>query len=401
MSDTIQPMRVGIYYDGNYLLYLSNYYNYFHPIQCRPNIQALQRWLQALVAEQEHVPLYTVQIARADFFRGRLSAQEAQHRGNQLYNDRVFDDVLMAAGIHTHYLPLPERSGRREGKGVGIWLALEALDAAISVPLDVVVLISADGNFTPLVRKLTERGVRVLAFRWECDYYDTAGTLVSTRSSQQLLDAASYAIDAYQLIEDGLHEQTPNILAMFDHRPEKALLPESQDAQQEDEDSDNADLANAHNPASPEDGLLAPNEQNNSDGYSSTSTAHYTDHDPSYRYPLSPFPYQHRRPASNYARPGLAPYAKENMPLAPERYQGEVLSVHHDRGFGFIRKEPNNLFFFYKEVRDEGFASLAPGDTVEYSIGVGPNDRIVAKDVVIIQQLIQEIPMDHDPNLDF
>ncbi len=38
---------------------------------------------------------------------------------------------LMSEGVTTHYLPLRNFGGRREEKGIDVWLALEAFELAI------------------------------------------------------------------------------------------------------------------------------------------------------------------------------------------------------------------------------------------------------------------------------
>ena len=88
--------RIGVFYDGNFLLHASNYYNYIHPIKRRLSLSGLHRFILQRVAEEEQIDPMWCQITEAHYFRGRLNAAEAAQRGNQLYNDRVFDDILMS-----------------------------------------------------------------------------------------------------------------------------------------------------------------------------------------------------------------------------------------------------------------------------------------------------------------
>ena len=74
---------------------------------------------------------------------------------NQLYNERLFDDVLMRDGIITHYLPIKTlQSGVKQEKGIDVWLALEAFELSFYKRFNVLVLIASDGDYTPLIRKL-------------------------------------------------------------------------------------------------------------------------------------------------------------------------------------------------------------------------------------------------------
>ena len=115
MISPFESRRIGIFYDGNFLLHASNYYNYIHHMKRRLSLGGLHRFIQHRVAEEEGVEPLQCQIAEAHYFRGRLNAADAAQRGNQLYNDRVFDDILMAEGIHPHYLPLRNLLGKSEG----------------------------------------------------------------------------------------------------------------------------------------------------------------------------------------------------------------------------------------------------------------------------------------------
>jgi uncharacterized LabA/DUF88 family protein/cold shock CspA family protein len=142
------------------------------------------------------------QIVDAHYFRGRMNAQEASQRTNQLYNDRVFDDVLMNEGVTTHFLPLKSRSGKKEEKGIDVWLALEAYELSIYKRFNVVVLITSDGDYVPLVRKLNTIGTRVMVLSWDFEYTDDTGQKMVTRTSQDLLDEATYPVAMHQLIDD-------------------------------------------------------------------------------------------------------------------------------------------------------------------------------------------------------
>ena len=106
-------VRIGVFYDGNYFLHVSNYYNYFHSRRRRISIAGLHTFIRQQVAEEMQAEYRLCHVVDAHYFRGRMSAYEASQRGNQLYNDRLFDDVLMSEGVVTHYLPLRNRGFAR------------------------------------------------------------------------------------------------------------------------------------------------------------------------------------------------------------------------------------------------------------------------------------------------
>ena len=194
--------KIGVFYDGNYFLHVSNYYNYVHPKKRRLSISGLHNFVRRWVAKVDEVDERLCLEVDAHYFRSRLNAQEASQRGSQLYYERVFDDILMSEGVTTHYLPVRTKFGRKEDRGVEIWLAMEALELAIHKMFDVVVLIASDGDYIPLVRKLNTLGTRVIVLSWNFEFVDDSGQKMVTKSSQDLLSEASYPIAMNEIIDN-------------------------------------------------------------------------------------------------------------------------------------------------------------------------------------------------------
>lgn len=207
--------NIGIFYDGNFLLHASNYYNYVHPERRRLSINGLHQFIRHRVSEEEEIDVKKCQITEAHYFRGRLNASEASQRGNQLYNDRVFDDILMSEGVQTHYLPLRNLFGRKEERGIDVWLSLEVFELSLLRKLDVVVLIVSDTDYVPLVRKLNKLGVRVMLLSWEFEYNNDEGTKVVTKTSHELLQLAAYPVPMHDVIECGISQNNPLIMNLF------------------------------------------------------------------------------------------------------------------------------------------------------------------------------------------
>ena len=215
MISPFESRRIGIFYDGNFLLHASNYYNYIHHMKRRLSLGGLHRFIQHRVAEEEGVEPLQCQIAEAHYFRGRLNAADAAQRGNQLYNDRVFDDILMAEGIHPHYLPLRNLLGKREERGIDVWLSLEAFELVMMRRLDIVVLIVADTDYTPLLRKLMSFGVRVMLLSWDFEYTTDEGVRMITKTSHELLSMATYPVAMHDVIDYGIEQNNPLINDLF------------------------------------------------------------------------------------------------------------------------------------------------------------------------------------------
>jgi cold shock CspA family protein/uncharacterized LabA/DUF88 family protein len=189
--------RIGVFYDGNYFAHVSNYYLYQHERKARISIQGLHQFIIEEAAKAEESIARHCRIVDAHYFRGRLSANEAQTRA-RLYGDRVFDDVLMREGVVSHYLPLV---GEGE-KGVDVWFALEAFELAIYKRFDVSVLVAGDGDYLPLIRKLNTIGTRVMVVGWDFSFTDKNGIQKTTRVAQTLLDEATYPIMLSSIIDE-------------------------------------------------------------------------------------------------------------------------------------------------------------------------------------------------------
>jgi len=242
MSDSQKKLtRIGVFYDGNYFLHVSNYYAYHHERRGRISIAGLHDFIRHKVAEEEQKDMHLCQIVDAHYFRGRLSAQEASTEGNRLFYDRLFDDILMMEGVTTHYLPVrTTHYGQRQERGIDVWMALEAFELALHKQFDVLVLIASDSDFVPLVRKLHTLGVRVMLFAWDYDFYDEEGRRRSTVTSQGLWEEVTYPLAMQDVISEDNDPQFP-VSRLFVERKrnlagpqtevEEELVPEVEDGE--------------------------------------------------------------------------------------------------------------------------------------------------------------------------
>jgi hypothetical protein len=48
MENRESVVKIGVFYDGNYFLHVSNYYNYFHPKRRRISISGLHNFIKHL-----------------------------------------------------------------------------------------------------------------------------------------------------------------------------------------------------------------------------------------------------------------------------------------------------------------------------------------------------------------
>ena len=213
MSDDARMTRIGVFYDGTYFHKVSDYYNYNHARRSRLSLSGIHKFILNRVAQEESVDERFCHIVDAHYFRGRFSAQDANDK--QLYHDRIFDGVLMSEGITTHYLPLKSRGGRKEEKGIDVWLALEAYELAYLKKFSIVVLVACDGDYVPLVRKLSTLGTRVMLISWDFEYQNEHNETQTTRTSQDLLEEVTYPVTMNAEIEHRVKKNDSLINNLF------------------------------------------------------------------------------------------------------------------------------------------------------------------------------------------
>jgi hypothetical protein len=181
---------MAVFYDGTFFWKLSNYYKHTHPRQSFIDISGLHEYIRHRVASLEaNNNVSLCQIVEAHFFRGRFSlkaVQAGKDPHKQLEIDRVQDQILMWSGVVSHYLPMNEATSPPGEKGIDVWLALEAYDLAVHKRFDVLVLVSGDSDFVPLIRKINGLGTRVLVVGVDLSN--------GTKTSQKLIDEASYTV---------------------------------------------------------------------------------------------------------------------------------------------------------------------------------------------------------------
>ena len=214
-------IRIAVFYDGNYFLHVSNYYNYVHPKQSRISINGLHQFIRNFIAEKEETSVQYCQIVESHYYRSRISAKDASAKGNQLYFDRLFDDILMAEGVVAYYFPIRTIQGIKMEKGIDVWLSLNAFDLAMQGRFDVFVLIASDGDYFPLVRKMNSLGIKVALVSWEFEYVDDFGQQKMTKTSQDLIKEVTYPIFMNQYIDDPNSEENSLVKNLFVARTDK------------------------------------------------------------------------------------------------------------------------------------------------------------------------------------
>jgi uncharacterized LabA/DUF88 family protein len=187
-------LRVACFYDGSFFVRVSNYYKHYHDRKSYLSFTGIHEYIRQKIADYEGTERHMVQMIQSHFFRGRFSLQAAK-TANALEADRYFDQLLMYAGIVSHYYPMNESVSPPQEKGIDVWLALEAYDLAVTNGFDVLALVVSDQDFLPLLRKMHGRSIRTLVLGVDIHYTDTQGIERSLATSHQLTNEATYALN--------------------------------------------------------------------------------------------------------------------------------------------------------------------------------------------------------------
>lgn len=200
MDSSSGVVRIAVFYDGTYFSKINTYYRHQHARKSNLTFTGFHEYLRHKIAEKEQVDAAFCQVVEAHFFRGRFSLTAAK-AANQLESDRFVDQLLMWAGIVSHYYPMNENASPPEEKGIDVWLALEAYDLAVHKRFDVLALIAGDQDFVPLVRKVNGIGTRVMVIGADVQWTDPSGRPNYINVSQRLIGEASYPILINQEID--------------------------------------------------------------------------------------------------------------------------------------------------------------------------------------------------------
>lgn len=220
VTDTSSPLkRIAIFYDGTFYQRVSQYYRHDHARKAFIDLKGLHEYIRDRVAHREtNNNVSLCQIVEAHYFRGRFSLAAAQ-AASAVETDRLVDQLLMYAGVVAHYYPMNERKTPPEEKGIDVWLALEAYDLAVHKRFDVLVLFAGDQDFVPLIRKVNGLGTRVMVLGIDVEYTDQRGEKRYHKTSQRLIDEASYTVMINEDVDSKTSKGDPIIDAIFQHQP--------------------------------------------------------------------------------------------------------------------------------------------------------------------------------------
>ncbi|MBQ1926454.1 MAG: NYN domain-containing protein [Proteobacteria bacterium] len=236
-------IKIGIFYDGNYLYHVSNYYVFHHHHHMRLSISGLHEFVREEVARREHTTAEFCRIVDAHYFRGRYTTQIVEQKG-WIRGERIFEDVLMYNGVTTHFWPMTEGNE----KSVDVALALEAYEMTHLRHYDVCVLVAGDSDYAPLVQKIQATGTRAMVLGWEFEFINDRGLRHETHVSKRLMADATYPVMMSDVIESGKYDPGSPIslfVARTSDNEEDEASDYWEDDVEEDEENEGAEVRKA------------------------------------------------------------------------------------------------------------------------------------------------------------
>lgn len=369
--------RVGIFYDGNYFWHVSTFYYQHHERRSRLSVGGLHRFLRYQIAQLEATQPELCKIVDAHYFRGRLSASEAaKAAGDVLFYERLFDDVLNAEGVTQHHLPLSRAGkGKKKEKGVDVLFALEAYERAIHEDFDVVVLIAADGDYIPLVKKLHALGIRVMVLGWDLEHEGEAKREpTTTYTSFELMEEATYPVMMNELIDSRAYRSDPIINGLF-------VSKSGADDRLRDTKGRPYQPPMAHTRSSNE----PLEEQGNGDEASTDEEGVKLAGEPLPELTMTvqdSLPSPEVKVIGRIELPDLQEHLDRASEPLPDIKEGYVNAL--KAGFGFIDVGiGENAFFHYKSLAGITFSDLSVGDRVELELDRNEKGQLIAKNVTL------------------
>ena len=226
-------IKIGIFYDGNYLYHVSNYYVFHHHHHMRLSISGLHEFVREEVARREHTTADFCRIVDAHYFRGRYTTPVVEQKG-WIRGERIFEDVLMYNGVTTHFWPMNEGNE----KSVDVALALEAYEMTHLRHYDVCVLVAGDSDYAPLVQKIQATGTRAMVLGWEFDFINDRGLRHETHVSRRLMSDAIYPVMMSDVLESGKYDPGSRLSLFVARSPENDEDEVSDFWNDEDEEND-------------------------------------------------------------------------------------------------------------------------------------------------------------------
>jgi uncharacterized protein (TIGR00288 family) len=182
-------IRIGVFYDGSHFTYAQNH---FHGRKLGwLSFQPFHRLIEDFT-RRNYQGAMDYKVVYSAWYQGLFTSKNADEKKLKLDRNRHHD--LMHAGIETKFFPMSQSQGE---KGIDVAMAIDVLQIGLEDTMDVVVLVTGDGDFVPLVRALMKRGMSVIVAYFE---YEENGH--KSFANERLKEACNHVLNVNSLEKD-------------------------------------------------------------------------------------------------------------------------------------------------------------------------------------------------------
>jgi len=195
-----RPLRVALFVDGYTLKKVNEYYRYFHPYHTRLDFRGIKNW-----ARREAVRLFSP--------RCKFCMMEAHYyhptKKDESYGLVGLERELNHAGFNVHY----SEAVNQEGATPNLDLIEDAMMFASFKRMDVAVLLSTQGQYSPFPDRLKLLGVPTLLLGWNFTY-PKADRWVCWKTDTGLKETCAYYV-AMERVANNHPPSNGNVIGLF------------------------------------------------------------------------------------------------------------------------------------------------------------------------------------------
>ena len=189
-------LRIGVFYDGNHFTYAQNHF--WGQKQGWLSFQPFHGLIENYISKH-YQGFIDYKVVHSAWYQGLFTSSKAEEKRLKLDRNRHHD--LMHAGIESKFYPMSQSQNNE--KSVDVAMAIDILQIGLEGTMDVVVLVTGDGDFVPLVRALMKKGMSVVVAYFEYQEGDR-----KSFANERLKEACNFVLNINALEKDKDYKNT-------------------------------------------------------------------------------------------------------------------------------------------------------------------------------------------------